>query len=114
MTTALLRTKLHIPPVRPERVSRPRLIERLNAGPPRKCTLVSAPRQLRFRSSGRLRVLLAKASKLVYKHGAGPSLGFSIRDARLIQPEREGRTVGALGSIPPSVEYGRLVGHVHD
>ncbi|MFN2165754.1 MAG: AAA family ATPase, partial [Anaerolineae bacterium] len=46
----VLRTKLHIPPIRPELVSRPRLIERLNAGLPghgdgfaRKLTLVSAP-----------------------------------------------------------------------
>ena len=28
----LLQTKLYIPPIRPELVSRPRLIERLNAG----------------------------------------------------------------------------------
>ncbi len=53
MTTPLLTTKLHIPPVRPDPstglrtrlVSRPRLIERLNAGLLRKrrLTLVSAP-----------------------------------------------------------------------
>jgi LuxR family maltose regulon positive regulatory protein len=43
MTTPLLTTKLYIPPVRPELVSRPRLIERLNAGLHRKLTLVSAP-----------------------------------------------------------------------
>ena len=30
----ILQTKLYIPPVRPELVSRPRLIERLNAGLP--------------------------------------------------------------------------------
>jgi len=39
----LLQTKLYIPPIRPELVSRPRLIERLNAGLRRKVTLVSAP-----------------------------------------------------------------------
>ena len=46
----LLQTKLYIPPVRPELVSRPRLLERLNVGlgqiPPvfsRKLTLISAP-----------------------------------------------------------------------
>jgi LuxR family maltose regulon positive regulatory protein len=39
----LLLTKLHIPPVRPELVSRPRLLERLEAGLDRKLTLVSAP-----------------------------------------------------------------------
>ncbi len=39
----LLTTKLYIPPVRPELVSRPRLIEQLNAGLHRKLTLISAP-----------------------------------------------------------------------
>jgi len=39
----LLKTKLYIPSVRPGLVSRPRLIERLNAGLHRKLTLVSAP-----------------------------------------------------------------------
>jgi LuxR family maltose regulon positive regulatory protein len=41
----LLKTKLYIPPPRPELVPRPRLIERLNAGirSGRKLTLVSAP-----------------------------------------------------------------------
>ena len=43
MPPPLLTTKLYIPPVRPELVSRPRLIERLNAGLQRKLTLVSAP-----------------------------------------------------------------------
>ena len=43
MTTPLLTTKLYISPVRPELVSRPRLIEGLNAGLHRKLTLVSAP-----------------------------------------------------------------------
>ena len=39
----LLTTKLYIPPPRPNLVSRPRLIERLDAGLNRKLTLVSAP-----------------------------------------------------------------------
>ena len=41
----ILQTKLYVPPFRPELVSRPRLIERLNAGlsAGRKLTLVSAP-----------------------------------------------------------------------
>ena len=39
----LLQTKLYIPPIRPRLVSRPRLIEQLNAGLHRKLTLVSAP-----------------------------------------------------------------------
>jgi LuxR family maltose regulon positive regulatory protein len=43
MATQLLTTKLHVPPTRPGLVSRPHLIERLNADPDRKLTLVSAP-----------------------------------------------------------------------
>ncbi len=42
IATQLLTTKLYIPPVRPELVSRPRLIERLNEGVTRKLTLISA------------------------------------------------------------------------
>jgi LuxR family maltose regulon positive regulatory protein len=43
--STLLKTKLFTPPIRPELVSRPRLIERLDAGPRSGCklTLVSAP-----------------------------------------------------------------------
>jgi LuxR family maltose regulon positive regulatory protein len=41
--TPLLATKLYLPPLRPSIVSRPRLIERLNAGLQRKLTLISAP-----------------------------------------------------------------------
>jgi LuxR family maltose regulon positive regulatory protein len=40
---SLLQTKLNVPPVRPELVPRPRLIERLNAGFHCKLTLISAP-----------------------------------------------------------------------
>ena len=43
MSAPLLTTKLYIPQVRPELVSRPRLIERLNAGLHRRLTLISAP-----------------------------------------------------------------------
>ncbi len=43
MSAPLLTTKLYIPPVRPGLVSRPRLIERLNAGLHRRLTLISAP-----------------------------------------------------------------------
>lgn len=39
----LLATKLYLPPARPNIVSRPRLIERLNAGIHRKLTLIAAP-----------------------------------------------------------------------
>jgi LuxR family maltose regulon positive regulatory protein len=40
---SLLTTKLYVAPLRPGFVSRPRLVERLNAGMNRKLTLVSAP-----------------------------------------------------------------------
>ena len=45
METPLLRTKLYIPPTRPEWVARPRLIEQLDAGlqAGHKLTLISAP-----------------------------------------------------------------------
>jgi LuxR family maltose regulon positive regulatory protein len=43
VTAPLLQTKLHVPPVRAEGVSRPRLIERLDAGLSRRLTLLSAP-----------------------------------------------------------------------
>jgi LuxR family maltose regulon positive regulatory protein len=43
MGAPLMATKLHVPPMRPESVSRPRLIERLDAGLGGKLTLVSAP-----------------------------------------------------------------------
>src|SRR5688572_10560213 len=42
MPTAILATKLYIPPPRPKVVLRPRLIERLNEGLHRKLTLISA------------------------------------------------------------------------
>jgi LuxR family maltose regulon positive regulatory protein len=43
VSTPLLKTKLYIPPVRPDLVPRPHLIERLNDGLDRKLTLISAP-----------------------------------------------------------------------
>jgi len=43
MSTPLLTTKLYVPSIRPELVSRPRLIERLDVGLHRKLTLISAP-----------------------------------------------------------------------
>lgn len=42
MSRTLLSTKLHIPPLRPKMVYRPRLVERLNEGLHRKLTLLSA------------------------------------------------------------------------
>jgi LuxR family maltose regulon positive regulatory protein len=43
MSTSILATKLYIPRLQPNVVSRPRLIERLNEGLHRKLTLISAP-----------------------------------------------------------------------
>jgi LuxR family maltose regulon positive regulatory protein len=43
MSTAILATKLYIPPPRAKIVLRPRLIERLNEGMHCKLTLISAP-----------------------------------------------------------------------
>src|SRR5690349_14766148 len=43
MPTPILATKLYLPPLRPNVVSRPRLLERLNEGLHRKLTLISAP-----------------------------------------------------------------------
>jgi len=43
MSAPLLSPELYILPVWPEPVSRPRLIEQLNAGLHRKLTLISAP-----------------------------------------------------------------------
>ncbi len=43
MTIPLLETKFHIPPVRPEYVFRPRLVDHLNNNLHRKLTLLSAP-----------------------------------------------------------------------
>ncbi len=40
---SLLKTKLYIPPIRPEYVPRPHLVEQLNRGLYRKLTLISAP-----------------------------------------------------------------------
>src|SRR5437762_703789 len=43
MPTPILATKLYIPPLRPNVVSRPRLLERLNEGLHRKLILIAAP-----------------------------------------------------------------------
>ncbi len=43
MPTSILATKLYLPRLRPNVVSRPRLLERLNAGLHRKLTLIAAP-----------------------------------------------------------------------
>jgi LuxR family maltose regulon positive regulatory protein len=43
MPISILKTKIHIPPPRPNLISRPRLFQKLEAGLSRKLTLVSAP-----------------------------------------------------------------------
>jgi LuxR family maltose regulon positive regulatory protein len=43
LEVSLLKTKIYVPPVRTERVLRPRLVERLKAGFDRRLTLISAP-----------------------------------------------------------------------
>ena len=43
MANFILTTKLYIPPPRPELVSRPRLVKKLNEGLHHKLTLISAP-----------------------------------------------------------------------
>ncbi|MCL4395572.1 MAG: LuxR C-terminal-related transcriptional regulator [Chloroflexi bacterium] len=43
MSSQILQTKLNIPPVRPDRVARPRLLAKLNEGLERPLTLISAP-----------------------------------------------------------------------
>lgn len=43
MATVLIRTKLYIPPLRHEHVTRPRLVQRLDRSPGQKLTLISAP-----------------------------------------------------------------------
>ena len=43
MATPILRTKLYVPPTRPELVPRPHLLERLNAGLARQLIVIAAP-----------------------------------------------------------------------
>lgn len=66
MDELVLRTKLFVPPVRPELVSRGRLIERLNAGLDRELTLISAPA-----GSGKT-TLLSEWIALVTETGPSP------------------------------------------
>ncbi|UCC86561.1 MAG: tetratricopeptide repeat protein [Anaerolineales bacterium] len=62
MTTLLLQTKLYIPPLRPNLVLRPHLIQRLNTGLHGKLTLISAPA-----GSGKTTLASEWASKLQMK-----------------------------------------------
>ena len=72
MAIHLLATKLHIPPIRPELVPRPRLIERLDAELRRKLTLISAPAgfgktTLVSEWVGDLRFDAANESQIIYR-----------------------------------------------
>jgi LuxR family maltose regulon positive regulatory protein len=74
MDMPLLKTKLYIPPLRPDRVSRPHLIERLNESvqPGRKLVLVSAPAGF-----GKT-TLLGEWAHAAEKAGEHPARGCSV------------------------------------
>ena len=76
----LLTTKLYIPPVRAELVSRPRLIERLNTRLHRKLTLISAPAGF-----GKTTLLSEWASQRVSE---------SASQRRMLSPNRVGASSG--------------------
>ena len=84
----LLLTKLHIPPVRRELVSRPRLLEKLDAGLDRSLTLVSAPAGF-----GKT-TLLSEWAHSVGAHGRAP--------VAAPPPGESTHHVGAHGDAPPA------------
>ena len=83
MATPLLKTKLYIPPVRPELVPRPHLIERLNAGLHRKLTLISAPAGF-----GKTTLLSEWASQRVSEATSGRSVAWVSLDEADNDPTR--------------------------
>jgi len=85
MAAPLLKTKLHVPPVRLDLVPRPRLVERLNAGLHRKLTLVSAPAG--FGKTTALADSASRISDLPFPHMAQP---------KIRNPEP---VIGSLGSL---------------
>jgi LuxR family maltose regulon positive regulatory protein len=93
---SLLQTKLYIPPTRPGLVSRPRLIERLNAGLHQKLTLISAPAGF-----GKTTLLSEWATR-----GAEPELGVAwlSLDAGDNDPARFWQyTIAALQTVRPGM-----------
>jgi LuxR family maltose regulon positive regulatory protein len=118
----LLRTKLYIPPPRPELVPRPHLIERLNEGLHRKLTLISAPAgfgkttlvsewvaDLRLEAMGRAPPPMAIAWLSLDEGDNDPTrfLTYLIAALQTIEARREpagrigGGTLGALLSPQP-------------
>ena len=110
MVTPLLTTKLYIPSIRPELVSRPRLIEQLNAGLwqnqefrqnldfGRKLTLISAPA-----GSGKTTLL----SEWLADFSLGSVEKKEIQNPKPVQSEVEGSKIqnrkwpGDLGNVGP-------------
>jgi LuxR family maltose regulon positive regulatory protein len=96
MTTAILQTKLYIPPVRPDLVPRPRLLERLNAGLDRRMTLLSA-------SAGFGKTTLL--SEWIWRCGLRPRVAWLSVDDGDNDPSRFLAYLGAaLGKVQRSVE----------
>lgn len=87
----LLTTKLYIPPVRPNLVPRPRLIERLTAGLHRKLTLVSAPAGF-----GKTTLLSEWASQRISESANGRAVAWLSLDEGDNDPARFG-----ANSSPP-------------
>ncbi|MDY6877471.1 MAG: LuxR C-terminal-related transcriptional regulator [Chloroflexota bacterium] len=104
MTTPLLTTKLYVPPVRPEMVSRPCLIERLNAGLHRKLTLVSAPAGF-----GKTTLLSEWASQRVSESAGGRAVAWLSLDEGDNDPARFlAYSVAALETIEAGIGAGAL------
>jgi LuxR family transcriptional regulator, maltose regulon positive regulatory protein len=98
MSTPILATKLCIPPLRPNVVSRPRLIERLNEGLHRKLTLIAAP-------AGFGKTTLASAwVALIQRPTAWLSLDAGENDPTLFLTY----LVAALQTIAPTIGEGVL------
>jgi LuxR family maltose regulon positive regulatory protein len=102
MATPLLTTKLYIPPTRPELISRPRLIERLNAGLHRKLTLISAPAGF-----GKTTLLSQWASQQVSESANGRPVAWLSLDEGDNDPARFlAYFIAALQTIPSLSEAG--------
>ena len=99
----LLTPKLYIPPVRPESVLRPRLIEHLNAGLGRKLTFISAPVGFgkttllaeRVRDC-RPRLRVAWVSLDESGDNPGHFLAYAISALQTIEPDLVQSAIGAL------------------
>ena len=90
MSETLLQTKLYIPPLRPNLVSRPRLIERLNRGleEDNKLTLISAPAgfgKTTLITEWRYRIPDSSDSKSVYQNPKFGWLSLDEGDNDLVQ-----------------------------